>query len=116
MRKGPLTKKDKQYIEKFYGKVHIEKIAKHVERSVEFVEKYIEKVKAEEATQIAEQEAEQPKPQTALDFMGRKPERGVVVMTEVASMRADETRAKRGKNPPSGRYKDCIHIIRKDVE
>lgn len=109
MKKGPLSKKDKQYIEKFHGKVHINKIAAHVERTVEFVEKYIESLEQPEPESEA---VEEPKSPTALDFMARKPERGVVVMTEVASMRGDETRQKRGKNPPSGRYKDCIHRFR----
>lgn len=117
MKKGPLTKKDKAYIEKYYPKIEVGKMAQNLDRNYDVVSKYLEEfvsslpppevsqpVNTEEVTKI-----------NPLDLMGRNKRFGVVTMTEGASLVGDDSKKNR-TSAPSGRYKNCIHKIRKDDE
>lgn len=119
MRKGPLTKQDKTYIKKYAGKLSMDAMANHLERSFKSVEKYTNEVLAEKAQQEIEKDAspveEVFKKPTALDMMGRNKRYGAVTMTEAASMSADDSLRTR-QSHASSRYKDCILIINKDKD
>jgi uncharacterized membrane protein len=110
MRKGPLSKADKAYIEKRAGKDNAIKIAKKLDRNVELVEKHISTIVVEAPEPAVEAPAsDQPQMPKVMDVIARRPERGVVVMTEAASMACDKLREQRPAKQPSSRYKNCIH-------
>jgi hypothetical protein len=118
MKKGPLTKQDKNYIKKYAGKITVDAIAHHLDRGFKSVEKVVNEVLIEKAQKEVEKDAspiEEPVPEriTALDMMGRNKRYGAVTMTEAASMAADESIRNR-KQHFSSRYKDCILIMNKD--
>lgn len=117
MKKGPLSKKEKQYIEKYYSKLTPHHMAKHLERNIEVVEKHISTISVP-ITVVAEPvpvDDGEPKMPEIMDIMSKRKDFGVVIMTEAASMASDESKRRRaGQNPPSGRYKNCIHKIRED--
>ena len=92
-------------------------MANKLDRSPAIIEKYLEST-AEQAGPVVETPEPEPEagpqPIDVLDLMARKSDRGAVAMTQAAAMADDERRKQRAdKPPPSGRYKDCIHIIRK---
>jgi predicted transcriptional regulator len=99
MKKGPLSNKEKQFIDSNTS-MSVQEVATKLERSVSVVSKYIEKQKDEETTPTH-------------DLFARKEDRGVTVMTEAASMTADENRDKRAASSPK-RYKGVIHKIKED--
>jgi hypothetical protein len=94
MKRGPLSKKEKEFIDS-NSSMDVKQMSKKMSRSEKILAKYI-KV------------SEDPKP----NLFATKPERGVVVMTELASTAADESRPKRSSQMPS-RYKEgIIHTIK----
>jgi len=117
MKKGRLSQEEKNFIDKNKNKFNVNALANKLDRSPEIVEKYLEST-AEPVEPVAEAPAPEPdpgpQPIDILDLMARKSDRGAVAMTQAAAMAYDERRKQRAdKPPPSGRYKDCIHIIRK---
>jgi len=93
MKKGPLSKKEKQFIDNNQS-MDIKDISEKLDRSEKVLARYM---------QISDN------PRTNL--FATKPERGVVVMTENASMAADESRPKRTST--SKRYQEgVIHQIK----
>lgn len=112
IKKGALNKEDKAYIRR-HKSMDIVKMAYTLERNVKTVEAYVNELKAQAEQAKLEEEGhntEEPKPPTALDMMGRNKKFGAVVMTEAASMGADDSARKR-KTKPSG-SRNYIHIIR----
>jgi hypothetical protein len=99
MKKGPLSNKEKEFIDENTS-MAVEDICKKLDRSKSIVEKY---------TKIREDE----KTTSTHDLFARKKERGVVVMTESASATADENKKKRKKEMPK-RYTAIIHKIKED--
>ena len=99
MKRGPLSKKEKEFIDSNKS-MKVEKIAAELERSVQVVSKYVE-IRDEEDTSPTH------------NLFARKPERGVTVMTEAASMTADENKTKRKTTSPE-RYRGVIHKIKED--
>ena len=97
MRKGPLSKKDKQFIDDNMS-MDIDILAKELDRSLSSVKKY---VKEHHITKDA----------PAHSLFVRKPERGVTVMTEAASMAADYNKKNDASQSPK-RYTDIIHKIK----
>jgi hypothetical protein len=95
MKKGPLSKTEKEFIDNNKS-MNIKDISKKLDRSEKVLSKYMKITDTPNNNLFA-----------------TKPERGVVVMTESASMAADESRPKRTNMPQ--RYQDgVIHTIKKD--
>lgn len=113
MKKGPLSNKEKQYIEKNYKSKTTEQMAVKMKRSEHMVDKFIKTLsftnvldepKNEEV--VATPEVKGPKPG---DLFARKEDRGVTIMTEAASIAGDESKSK--AQPPK-RYHKFIHKIK----
>jgi len=96
MKKGPLSNKDKKFIDDNIS-MDIATVAKKLDRSLSSVQKYIK-------------ENYQTTESAIHSLFARKPDRGVTVMTEAASMAADEKK----KTPPASpqRYTAIIHKIK----
>ena len=88
MKKGPLSKVEKEFIDNNES-MDVKDISKKLDRSEEVLARYM-------------QISESPRP----NLFATKPERGVVIMTENASMAADESRPKRTST--SKRYQEGV--------
>lgn len=97
MRKGPLSKKDKQFIDDHMS-MDANALAQELDRSLTSVEKYIE-------------ENHPSQKSSTHSLFVRKPDRGVTVMTEAASMAGDESKKNNPPTPPQ-RYTTIIHKIK----
>tara|TARA_R110000824_G_scaffold808_2_gene4945 strand:+ start:7388 stop:7690 length:303 start_codon:yes stop_codon:yes gene_type:complete len=98
MKKGPLSKKEKEFIDKNIG-IGVEDLAAKLNRSTAVVSKYTDTI------------TDDTTPTRSL--FARKEERGVTVMTEAASMTGDENKKARKAEMPA-RHKGAIHKIRED--
>lgn len=78
MKKGPLSKKDKEYIDA-HKNMSVEDLSKKLDRSINSVSAY---VKVDNNTP------------SDLNLFARNKDRGVVVMTEAASMSSDQNKKK----------------------
>ena len=102
MKKGPLSQKEKENITKnfsdFTGK--IDKLADKMSRSKSIVQKFIDTLeeKPTETTSVS-------------DLYAGNKERGVTVMTESASIAADESKTDKTSQTPA-RYRQFIHKIK----
>jgi hypothetical protein len=93
MKKGPLSNKEKEFIDNNHS-MDIKDISEKLDRSEKVLARYMEI-------------SESPRP----NLFATKPERGVVIMTENASMAADESRPKR--TTTAKRYEEgVIHQIK----
>jgi predicted transcriptional regulator len=99
MKRGPLSNKEKQFIDSNKS-MSVQEVAEKLERSVAVVSKYVETQQDGETTPTH-------------NLFARKEEQGVTVMTEAASMAADDNRSKRNLSSPK-RYKGVIHKIKED--
>jgi|TARA_R100000664_G_C2657682_1_gene75349 hypothetical protein len=95
MKKGPLSNKEKDFIDN-NSSMETEEIAEKLDRSVGVVSKYIEIKKEDSPTH---------------GLFARKEDRGVTVMTEAASSQADENKQSRKTTSPR-RYTGVIHTIK----
>lgn len=97
MKKGPLSKKDKEFIDGNMS-MDVNAIATKLDRSLTSVKKYMEAIRSDTSDARIH------------SLFARKPDRGVTVMTEAASIAGDESK----KNPPAtpGRYTTIIHKIK----
>ncbi len=109
MKKGRLTKDEKSYITKYASKMSIPRIAAKLERSEKSVESFIAKNLEEMEEKVAE---EKEVKESALDYMAVRSDRGVVIMTETASMRADDSYKLNKKY--GDKYNNSIRKIRAD--
>lgn len=112
MKKGPLSKEDKQYIENNQSKT-VAEIAASLDRKEDIVSKYISTLPAPPIGAIVQEPA--PIADTyVMSMMAKNKKFGVVVMTENASMASDEVVKKRVENPQPKVIKSngCIHKIR----
>lgn len=98
MKRGPLSNKEKKFIDD-NKPMNAEKIAAKLDRSIATVSKYME-VNSE-------------KPSSTHGLFARKEEMGVTVMTEAASIAGDENKTKRKASTPT-RYQGVIHKIKED--
>lgn len=97
MKKGPLSKKDKLFIDS-NKTMSIQELSDKLEKSTTLVKEYVDEKK--------------PKGDD-MKLFARNKERGVVVMTESASMASDES--KKNVNLYSTRkYRNAIHKIKED--
>ena len=102
MKKGPLSSKEKEYIETFYKVSSVKELASKMDRSTSIVEKFVGTL---------EPEPQPKKASAASNLLARNKDRGIVVMTEASSMESDKTRKR--PEPPS-RYRGMIHQIKGD--
>ena len=105
-KKGPLSKKEKAYIEKNQD-LPVDEIAEEIDRSESSITKHIATLKSEN------------KPQTmAGKLMARNEKYGATIMTESASMAGDESKPKAKPDPKevnvARRHRGAIHKIKGD--
>ena len=101
MKRGPLSKDEKSYIEKNSTKT-VTAISKKLNRSETIVAGHLETVKDNVADVTITH-----------NLFARKKDRGVVVMTEAASMVSDENKSKRKTEiNVSSRHEGSIHKIK----
>jgi hypothetical protein len=112
-KKGPLSNKEKSYIEQHYKSDSVDSIAEYLKRSSYMVDKFIKTLSFEVEIEDAEETPEPIKGQSA-DLFAKNKERGVVVMTEAASMDGDQskTQRKEAANGIAPRYSKFIHKIK----
>ena len=98
MKKGPLSKVEKSYIEN-NEKKEITELAKSLDRSETIVEKHLQKIKND--TDGVD----------SSNLYARDSNKVATIMTEAASMAADESRK---KNDTPRKYVGVIHKIKED--
>ena len=105
-KKGPLSKKEKTYIEENRS-LAAEELAEELNRSEASVRKHIATLKSEDNPQSL-----------AGQLMARNEKYGVTIMTENASMAGDATKGKRQPSEEevnvAKRHRGSIHIIKGD--
>jgi hypothetical protein len=106
MKKGPLSNKDKEFIEDNLN-LSVSKLAEKLERSENSIEQYCSFLKSETPKEI--------KDTHTMSMYGRNKKYGVVIMTENASMQADESKSKSKNIYDTRKYRGAIHRIREDT-
>lgn len=100
MKKGPLSNEEKDFIrnnaEEFPD---VNELAKKMDRSAVIVTKFLASVAKESSQDIS-------------PLFARKEDRGVTVMTEAASIAADENKKKKKNVESPPRYRKYIHKIK----
>jgi len=115
MKKGRLSKKEKEYISKNHEKMTATIMADKMDRSVHMVDKYVEKLSLEPVVKDETDQPEKPVTETvssAIDSSSlyvRDGNKTATIMTEAASAAGDESRKK--PSTPQ-RYKSVIHKIK----
>ncbi len=109
MKKGPLSNKEKEYIETFYKTTPVKDLSHRMDRSLSIVKKFIDKMPAEEP--VKEEPPKVKQPSAASNLLARNEESGVVIMTEGSSMESDKNRK---SSKPPGRYSKFIHKIKEE--
>jgi hypothetical protein len=130
MKKGPLSKSEKKYISENVDETAVTVMATSLDRSTSIVQKYVDTLSTLKDTAkrflgtpetsvattkkepVEQTTKKEPTGQTS-NLFARNKERGVTIMTENASIAADESKAKR-KEAANGvpRYKKHIHTIK----
>jgi len=109
MKKGPLSKEDKAFIDS-NSDMSAEDLSKKLKRSKSSVEKYVatlnKRTTKTKTTEVTEENSD-------MNLFARKEDRGVVVMTEAASMSADSSKPN-SSSLKANRYRDVIHKIREE--
>lgn len=108
MKRGPLSQKDKDYIVKNKDK-DIKFLSKKLKRTEVSITSFLDSIKPVEI--------KTPEPATPTSAaLVRNKKFGAVVMTETSSMISDEIRKQNLAKKPavSARYKNAIHIMRKE--
>ena len=109
VKRGGLSKEEKQYIAE-HAEEGSEAISKHLDRSAASIKKALKD----------QEEPDTPKKSRSGELMARNKKYGAVVMTEGASMAADESKKPPAKNeedkeesPIPSRYRYALHRIKK---
>lgn len=103
MKKGPLSKTDKDFIDKNLD-MDIEALSKKLKRSESSIAKYTATLDKKTTTSKNNQD---------IDLFARKEDRGVVIMTEAASMSSDSSKSN-GSSLNAKKYRNAIHKIREE--
>jgi transcription antitermination factor NusA-like protein len=106
---GPLTNKEKEYINKNRDK-GVELLAKKLGRRVEAVDRFLNGPK-EPAKEIKPVNRNDPEAFVMNNLLAKREGYSVVVMTESASMYMDEKRKQRSNKPKDNSF---IHTFRKN--
>jgi len=103
MKKGRLSKTEKEFIDS-NTKIGVDALATKLDRSTTVIANYLsEEVAA----------SDEPSKPTDMDLYARNEKRGVVAMTESASMSGDEKRSSKDIYK-TRKYKNAIHKIKDD--
>lgn len=105
MRKGPLSNQDKQFIEDNLN-LSVSKLAEKLDRSEKSIEQYYTALNSETIPEV--------KDTHTMSMYGRNKKYGVVIMTENASMNADENKATPKNIYDTRKYRGAIHKIREE--
>jgi len=108
-KKGPLTKKEKNFIEENYKTQSVKSMAENLNRTVYMVDKCVKGMSFEQETETVEPVK---KAMDVSNLYAKNTERGVTVGTEAASMAADESRSKKAPPSTAPRYSKFIHRIK----
>jgi len=104
MKKGPLSKTEKTFIENLYSSNSVAELASKMNRSENMINKYLATLDT----------SEQPEPETEVkdvsDLYAKNEKYGVTIMTETASIASDENKQNKSKMPE--RYHKHIHRIK----
>jgi hypothetical protein len=113
MKKGPLSNREKEYIESFYETTPVKDLASRMDRSFSIVEKFVDTLPTGEPVKEkpAAEKTQVKQPSRASELFARNKERGVVIMTEASSMESDK---KPRKNKQPAKYRQIIHKIKGD--
>lgn len=101
MKPGPLSNEEKEFITKNHNDFSIDKLSEKMNRSVSVINKFIETLSPDQPKQTSR----------SGDLMARNRDYGVVMMTEQASMEADN---RKKSNTMPKRYKDIIHVMKEN--
>ena len=124
MKKGPLSNKEKAYIEKNADKKTVEELCSKLDRSERMVTNHLNSLTTldsdavetvdvvEPASQDVEAETKSPGVRAG-DLFARNEDHGVTIMTESASMAGDESKS-HDNSKLANRYNRFIHQIKKD--
>lgn len=109
MKKGPLSKTEKTFIQNLYLSTSVAELSSEMNRSENMISKYIATLSSQtpEATPAVEQE---PQVQDVSNLYARNKKYGATVMTETASVASDENKKAKVKMP--ARTRSCIHRIK----
>lgn len=113
MKKGPLSNKEKEFVQENYLDMTVKELCAEMDRSKSIVQKYVSGLSFEKPEEpVAEADPAPTAPSSGAGKMfARNKERGATIMTEAASARGDE--AKSRPRPPK-RYRNIIHTIKED--
>lgn len=108
MKKGRLSQTEKDFIDSNV-KIGVDAIANKLDRSTSVVASYLDMFHKKPTTEV-KSDTEQP---SDMNLFARNEKRGVVAMTESASMSGDE-KAKPKDVYATRKYKNAIHKIKED--
>lgn len=106
-RRKRTTKAERFYIEHHWMDMTPQELAQELNLPILLVKDHYNKFKKAYEKEQAEKQAEEDKVLRAGKLMGRKKDRGVLVMTKEASQLADEAKKNTPKKQPG-----CIHEIK----
>jgi PIN domain nuclease of toxin-antitoxin system len=111
MKKGPLSKKEKTFIQKCYSSTSVAELSSKMNRSENMISKYVATLasKSSEKKVVVSAE-EQPQVKDISDLYARNQKYGATMMTETASVASDENKKAKVKMPQ--RTRNCIHRIK----
>lgn len=104
MKKGPLSKTEKTFIENLYLNTSVAELASKMNRSENMINKYLSTLA------VSKESESETKVKDVSDLYAKKKEYGVTIMTETASVTSDENKSNKSKMPP--RYHKHIHRIK----
>lgn len=112
MKKGPLSKKEKTYIENIYhddstSEIDVAKLSKKLNRSESMINKYLDKINKERIEVGVE---DTPVVKDVSSLYAKNKQYGATIMTETASSAGDENKKSKIKMP--ARTTKCIHRIK----
>lgn len=113
MKKGPLSNKEKEFVQENYLDMTVKELCAKMDRSKSIVQKYVSGLSFKRSEEpVTETEPASTAPSSGAGRMfARNKERGATIMTEAASARGDESKSK--PRPPK-RYRNIIHTIKED--
>lgn len=108
MKKGPLSKTEKDFINVNKETLSLDELANKLVRSTKIVESYIQSL-----TTTTQNDNNKQDTNSDMQLYARNKDRGVIVMTESASMASDHKKTKPDVYT-SRKYRDVIHKIREE--
>ncbi len=115
MKKGPLSNKEKDFVQKNYLTMTEKELCMKMERAKNIIRKYVFGLSFEKQEETATKEKPEPvnvaPDNKAGSMFARNKERNATIMTEAASAKGDASRVA-SRDPK--RYRNIIHTIKED--